>query len=191
MININPYDYMLKLRNNKVLFSYMTECFVRGFQDDGITDLEWMITGKSDEGELCISPVVNNLFRISLPILAPSFLSVPMIADILLGLQPTIEGLITFSHKKGLVYFEYNFHINPNDDLSLDTALLLFLKERSEIKEGFKFLIQDFNNLQRKQSQENSQQNEESLNSLWDVMNDIDTDTDVEEDDPENNLGST
>lgn len=173
-MNINPYDYMLELRNNKILFSYMAECFVMGFQDDGITEIEWSINSKSSEGEMIVSPLVNNLFRLSLPIPCPNFMSVPMIGDILLGLQPTIEGLITISYKKSLIYFDYNITFDPFNKESLDKALLLFLKERGEIKEGFTFLTQDFNKLQNLNPSTPEKSNEENLSSLWDVMEDID-----------------
>lgn len=180
---------MLSLRDNKILFSYMNECSVMGFQDDSIIELDWVISCKSSEGELLISPLVNDLFRLSIPILAPAFISPPMIGDILLGLQPTIEGLISFSYKEGKLYFDYNICFDPYNKQSLDKSLLLFLKEKAEIKEGFNYLIQDYNRLQKLSHQNSNEPSEESLNSLWDVMKDIDNIDDIDDiDDTEESI---
>jgi hypothetical protein len=170
MNNINPYDYMLSLRDNKILFSYMTECSVKNFQDDD----DWLISGKSSEGELLVAPLINDFFRLSIPILAPAFISPTMIGDILLGLQPTIEGLMSFVYKEGKIYFNYNICFDPNNRQSLDKSLLLFLREREEIKDGFKYLIQDYNRIQNMAPQNSDNSPDEDLNSLWDVMNGID-----------------
>lgn len=177
-MNINPYDYMLELKNNKILFSYMTECFItKCLDDDDINSPEWTIGSKSSEGEMTIYPLINDLFRLSLPIPCPHFLSPPMTADILIGLQPTIQGLITFNYEKSLMSFDYNLTYDPLNKQSLDKALLLFLRERGEIKNGFKYLIEDFNKHNKSINNPNNLPNssvEQNLSSLWDVMEDID-----------------
>jgi hypothetical protein len=174
-----PYDHMMALKNNKVLFSYMeTDCSIKVFEDPN----DWVIVGKSKEGELNIMPLVNNLFRISIPIEAPLFVQPPMLGDILIGLQPTIEGLITITRSKGLTYFNYNFDFDPYNIETLDSGLTLFLRERLEIKEGFDYLIEDFNRLQSMQAPADQKVQGEDLNSLWNVMGEIDDMLDSEDD---------
>lgn len=189
-LRYNPYDYMLTLRTNRILFQYLEYCSVHFSDTKG-----WIIQGESKEGLLEVYELVNNLIRISIPIKAPNFINVPILSEILLGLQPTIEGLITIDklEESNELYLIYSIHFDYNEEQSLDQCLIKFKQEEKQILEGFDSLKKDFEKMTsqlafKNQSLKDGDPNftgrapdEDNLDSLWEEMNIIDKSFDEEE----------
>lgn len=187
-LKYNPYDYMLFLRENRILFQYLEYCSVQYNDTKG-----WVIQGESKEGILEIYELSNNLIRFSIPIKVPKFINLAILSEIILGLQPTIEGLVTIDmdENSSELYLVYSLHVNPENSKSLDTCLIKFKQEEKEILEGFFTLEQDFNKMTNQLKSKQSipgvpnftgrAPDEENLDSLWDEMDLIDKSFDEEE----------
>ena len=173
--NYNPYDYMLTLRDNKILFKYLEYCSVEFSDSKG-----WIIQGESKEGFLELYKLTNDLLRLSIPIPVPPFINTSILSDIILGLQGSIEGLVSIDKidSTNELYLMYSIHFNAEESQSLDKSLILFKQEEKQIIEGFDFLERDFKkltmSLNNKSSTPNNNPSEENLKQLWDDMDNID-----------------
>lgn len=177
----NLFDYMLKLRDNKILFYYLKTCAVNLDDDKG-----YIITGESKEGHFECYQLSNGIVRITLPIQLPFFFDNRLTSEVLVDLQPTLEGIITVSNNhNGSLYFEYSIHVDVNDDSTLDKALLTFIVEKEEIEQGLVVMTKDFAAMGKK-IEANKQAGQiiedgENLNSLWDTIKEIEDSVEDEE----------
>lgn len=197
----NPYEYMLHIRNNRVLFQYLEVSAVNFDEEHG-----WTITGQTKEGKTEIYEISSGVLRFTLPISVPSFVNMDMIHKILEGLQGTVEGLITAAEDEDGIFIEYHLH-STTDDESLDKALLKFVQERAEINKGFDSLAEEYKRMERamgsisegiaammnkpqapNSSTDKIPSNEDDLSSLWNDMKDIDT---KDDDEGLDDIGST
>lgn len=192
-LEYNPYDYMLILRTNRILFQYLEYCSVHFSDNKG-----WIIQGESKEGLLEVYELVNSLIRVSIPIKVPNFINVAILSEILLGLQPTIEGLITIDKldESEDLYLIYSIHFDSKEEQSLDQCLIKFKQEEKQILEGFDLLKKDFEKMTLQLASKNQSlkqgvpgvpnftgraPDEDNLDSLWDEIDIIDKSFDEEE----------
>jgi len=145
MSEFNPYEYMLEIRNNRVLFQYLENASVNFSDNEG-----WSIQGISDEGITEIYEVAGALVRLTLPISVPEFITVDVLHRIVDGLNTSIEGICTVAEENDALFLEYHIHINPFNPGSLDAALLKFVGERSDIRKGFQSLAEEYNQMKEK-----------------------------------------
>ena len=194
----NPYKYMLEIRNNRILFQYLDNAAVHFSDTTG-----WTIHGYSDEGETEIYEIAGGLIRFTLPIKVPDFITKDILHKILDGLNTSMEGITTIAEEGGELFIEYHLHaIVDLDNKVLDKALMKFLEERKEIKQGFSSLKEDYekmkdafilNTIQNKAAPPpnpsgppNTTEDMDSMDSLWNEMENIDKqlyDEDEDEDD--------
>lgn len=190
----NPYDYMLQLRNNRVLFQYL-EVSAVNYTDE----LGWSITGHTKEGTTEIYETSSGVLRFTLPIPIPQFIKLETLQKIIEGLQPNIEGIVTAAEEEGILFIEYHLHSTTDND-SLDKGLLKFLQERSEINKGFLELEQEYLRMEKAMNsmseglssmmnprkptsgRSQSQPGEPDLSSLWSEMEEIDSRKDEDDD---------
>lgn len=193
----NPYKYMLEIRNNRILFQYLASSAVH-FSD--VTG--WSIQGYSDHGRAEIYELSGGVVRFTLPIEVPEFITVEVLNKILDGLNGSIEGVLTVYEDEYDLFIEYHLHTLFGNEESLDKALLKFIEEREEIKKGFKSLEEDYkkmkgaimstmesmgNIMNDSSGGGNSSIGEppiDSMDSLWNDMDNIDKQSDDEDDLP-------
>jgi hypothetical protein len=192
---INPYEYMLSLRENKILFPYLEQCFVHFTDQEG-----WTIVGESIFGRCKIYMLSNDLIRIVLPIDLPKNYPVHNLAFLLLGIQSYSEGLITLEDNEGNLlkpnmYLGYNLHCvvaSKEEDTLLDKALITFAVEKKQIQQSFELMASKMEKVGADpiENNDNLDSNEElelngNMDSLWEVMKEIDSLIDEDEDEDE------
>lgn len=126
---MNPYELMLALRNNKILFQYLEYSAVIFDDKKG-----WTIHGESQEGELYIYPTTANVLRIVFPIPVPPEIPPEAMAKIVISAQERIEGILGVTKQS----LEYYTHVSLDDEEGMDAALIRFCHERKDIKDGLK-----------------------------------------------------
>lgn len=184
----NPYDFMLKLRDNKVLFQYLENAAVAFDDEKG-----WVINGESFLGHTEIYVTDGDCLRLVLPILVPTFMQMDVLQRILLSLQKTTEGVLSICSDDEEMYLEYYIHVPiENNVSSLDKALLKFLKERADINQGFNELEKEFEKMKAFMAtmQDSKDMMKDGIvnpnnpkeSSLWDDMENIDKES-FEDDD--------
>lgn len=194
---LNPYQYMLDIRNNRILFQYLTNAAVHFSDTTG-----WTIQGYSDHGKTEIYELEGGIIRMTLPIPVPEFMTKDILYKVLAGLNASIEGITTAAEEDGELFIEYHLHIN-NDcyDSDKDKALIKFVQEREEINQGFASLEKDYKEMQKAikstmeglgatmsapppKSPRDQEITTEDLSSLWQDMDDIDKMDDNSDEDP-------
>lgn len=190
----NPYEFMLQLRNNKVLFQYLENAAV--IFD---SDKEWVINGESIFGHTEVYRTKGECLRIVLPIAVPSFMQPDVLQHIVNSLQGNLNGIISPVIDEEKMYIEYYIHVPlVNFKAALDRILIEFLKDRADITKGFEDLEKEFNKMKSfmetmKDSKEMTDdssfgKSSEGGSSFWDDVEDIDKkniDDDSDADEPE------
>jgi len=144
--NFNPYEYMLSIRNNKILFQYLEFCNVKFLEDKG-----WLIEGETSYGFSQIYPLSNHLIRIVLPIEVPLFISPDFLINIIMSVQPGLEGILSLSSlNPDDLYLEYSMHVVSECNTSLTSALMKFLQEKQAIIKIFNTVTEDFSKVEKK-----------------------------------------
>lgn len=137
-MSYNPYDYMLEIRNNRILFQYLETAAVYFSDDTG-----WSIQGDSDLGKTEIYQLAGGeVIRITLPIPVPQFVTIDILHKIVDGLNTSIEGVCTVAEEDNALFIEYHLHVIVDGDL--DAPLLKFVAERNDINKGFNSLEEDY-----------------------------------------------
>ena len=195
MSEFNPYNYLLEIRENKVLFEY--------FRIGAVTfdDMKgWTITGESRHGHSEIYQLASNVLRLIISIPVPSIIPQHMLEHIIVKLQPTIEGLVGIDTSTGKPVLQYYIHYSYKDTKGLDATLIQFLSERDEIEDGFievertvkeaqssSGTLQDMiaQKLKERGIDVNggppSEEDEPTSSSLWESMEEIDSKEDEED----------
>jgi len=201
-MSYNPYEFMLEVRNNRILFQYLETAAVYFTDDNG-----WSIQGDSDLGKTEIYQLTGGeVIRITLPIPVPHFITIDILHKIVDGLNTSIEGVCTVAEEEAL-FIEYHLHVTRFGEL--DTPLLKFLTERNDINKGFSSLEEDYlrmkdqvsstmeelgramNGLTSNQPTENpgninvTTDDISNMDSLWSDMENIDKKSEDEGDTPE------
>lgn len=132
---MDPYQLMLELRNNRILFQYMEEVSVSYDEDKG-----WTIHGESTEGDLFIYLTTSGVARFVMPIPVPLEITVDPLLKIISSAQAKLEGLLGVNLESDTLVIEYYIHASLEDEEALDAALIKFTQERKEIKHALKEL---------------------------------------------------
>ena len=185
---MEPYKLLLKLRDNKILFSYMETVAVY------VEDDTWTIIGDSDDGELRVSLTESNVLRVALPIAIPSKLPLQVLEDVLTKMEPDFDGLLKAELDPQFDNFVlyYYIHVAVVDyEKDLDRALIRFQQDKRNIIKVFSDLTRSINNFKgnfidgmKKLGLESPPESKPKGSSLWDEINEIDKkfDKDSEED---------
>lgn len=150
-MSFNPYDYMLWLRNNKLMFQYMDICNVTLTNDHG-----WTIEGESAFGYMNCYMTTGNLIRIIMPIKLPGFLPLEYCNKLIVELQDELEGVVALNYNPDVsnystdvvdspYYIEYYFSVLAYDEEMFNACLIKFFQERTKVYEIFKELKTQFN----------------------------------------------
>jgi len=173
---MNPYDLMLELRQNRILFQYMEHNSVC------CDDKGWVINGESEEGQLFIYNTTSNLLRFVMPIPVPKEIPPEALGKIVAGIQERIEGLLVINYET--VSIEYFIHATPYDAEGLDASLIKFCQERGDIKKGLNSVAESVKQIMKSMNLEqvlkgpypsSGSSNKASApnSSLWDTMSDL------------------
>jgi hypothetical protein len=188
---MNPYDLMLKLRDNKLLFRYLEVASVTLDSNKG-----WVINGQSEEGMTEIYITKGDCFRIVLPIYVPEFISFEVLQKLILSIQENINGIITIDMEYECLNYFVHVPVDKIIGEELTQALEEFFEERNEIKSGFNQLQQEYNKMRNAISQVMEKNNSEvaggqvnpnSNNSIWNDMENIDKSFEDDEDEDDEN----
>ena len=183
--DLDPYQYMLLLRENKILYSYLERAGVTYNEERG-----WAIYGESSLGSTDIFYLNSGVIRMILPIQIPS-IPPEVLTKLLMSMQNDIEGILNLAidSNTNSPYLEYFIHIMPGDAEGLDRSLLLFLTEKKQIEVGFATIIDQFKNMKGfaegvSQMMNNRHEGEikNSNDSIWNVVDAIDKKEDEDED---------
>jgi len=195
-MSYNPYDYMLEVRNNRILFQYLETAAVYFSDDTG-----WSIQGDSDLGKTEIYQLAGGeVIRITLPIPVPQFVTIDILHKIVDGLNTSIEGVCTVAEEDNALFIEYHLHVIVDGDL--DVPLLKFIAERNDINKGFNSLEDDYlkmkdqmstmmEGLMSKQPPQNpgdvnvTTGDTPNMDSLWSDMENIDKRLEDDDDTPQ------
>lgn len=170
---MDPYNLLLELRENKILYSYMNTVAVYVDEDDS-----WIIIGDSNDGELRINQTNTDVLRVALPIEIPSPLPDAVVNEILVKLQEDLDALlkievdIQFGHS--VLY--YYIHITLPNKRGLDKALIQFAQDRRSIKNVFSDLIRSVASLKNSMMDnlKSSQSSTPQGSKLWDEIQELD-----------------
>lgn len=133
---MDPYQLMIELRNNRILFQYLEEVSVCYKEE-----LDWTIKGESSEGTTYIYNTSAEVLRIVIPIRVPSEIPAEAVYKIVSSTQSKFEGILGVVSEGGETFIEY--YIHGLLDQGLDAALIKFTQERRELNKGFEGLLQD------------------------------------------------
>lgn len=193
---MNPYDLLLKLRDNRILFSYMETSAVY------IEDDAWTITGDSADGELRITLTESNTLRFAIPVSFPSTVPVNVLESLLSKLEQDFDGILKgeIDSTFGDLVLYYYIHIGLSDlDTYLDASLIRFKQDKRAMQSNFAELsrtMKKFNQAFSGSSMGSSNPNSsfKPKDSIWDSISDLDKemskeDSKKEDEDDRDNLG--
>lgn len=138
---MNPYQLMIELRNNRILFQYLEEVSI-SFKED---EQDWTIKGKSSEGTAYIQNTSSDVLRVILPIPVPKEIPTEAVYKIVMSTQSKFEGILGVVDEGDDTFIEY--YIHGLLDEGLDAALIKFTQERRELKKGFATLLEDIKDM--------------------------------------------
>jgi len=132
---MDPYQLMLSLRENKILFQYMENSSVHYDEDKG-----YLVKGVSDEGTMYAYEISSGVQRLILPIAVPPEIPTEALLKIITTAQSSLEGILGVVNEGEGTFIEYYIHAIPQSE-GFDSALIKFTQERREIKKGFKGIV--------------------------------------------------
>ena len=166
---MNPYELLLDLKNNRILFSYMETSAIY------LEGTDWVIIGDSGVGELRISVTASNTLRVAIPIMFPKNIPLAVLESILTKIEPELDGLLKGEEDTtfGGVSLFYYIHVGfSNYDKDLDTALIRFLQDKRTLETSLRDISKTINKLAM--PVKNNSNSAKSLNNIWDDINNID-----------------
>ena len=174
---MNPYDLLLKLRDNRILFSYMETSAVY------IEDDTWTITGDSAEGELRITLTESNTLRFAIPVSFPSTVPVNVLESLLSKLEQDFDGILKgeLDPTFGDLVLYYYIHIGLSDlDTYLDPSLIRFKQDKRAMQSNFAELsltMKKFSDAFYKPNSKfnkNSSEPKSNKDNIWDRISELD-----------------
>lgn len=169
---IDPYQLLLELRENKILFSYMDTVAVY------VEDDQWFIIGDSNDGELKISLTASKVLRVGLPIPLPKVIPPAVLEDVLTKIEPEFDGLLKaeLDPEFGDYVLYYYIHVGL-DNLSedLNTSLIRYKQDKRSIDKSFSDIIKTVNKFKSNFTEAlNKTSSPKPKSNIWDDMDKID-----------------
>jgi hypothetical protein len=187
----NPYEILLSLRENKILYKYLQVSAI--IQKP--LDHDWVINGTSIYGDTFVSLLSTNVLRISIPIPIKYLIPEEVMDTILDDVEEMIEGVIQLDATGSRPVIYYLIHTTME---GLEKGLITFMEESYKLEELFvrtwQALSRQLNNQDsRKPSPplQNPEGGNDGSNSIWNIVKDIDTredDYDDDDDDDDDDL---
>ena len=130
---MNPYELLVELRENKVLYQFFETGAVI-LKDNG----DWMLSGESDTGEARVHELATGVLRISLPLYVDKELPLPALEKIILSMQENMEGILMVEFVEGFPQGSYVIHTTLE---GLDEGLRKFVEESRDFKSTIKNVL--------------------------------------------------
>lgn len=167
---MNPYELLLELRENKILFSYMETSAVY------VEDNDWSIIGDGASGELRINITCSNTLRLGIPLAIPTGLPLNILDSALSKLEFGLDGLLkgeTDSTFGGLTLYYY-IHVGMHQyKEDLNKALLRFLQDKRLIDKTLSDISKTINSF-KKSAPANLNSNTSPDSTIWDDIDKLD-----------------
>lgn len=178
---MTPYELLIELRENKILYEYLSDAAVRLDVND-----DWFILGNCDKGTTKIVELSTKVLRITLPIPMKVFIPPAALHKLLESFAESVEGLLEVELEETPVLM-YQLHTTFE---GLNDGLLNFVRDRKLINRDVQQLSKTLSemmqqmNVKMENVPDSSSATEESGENLWSVLEEIDQRPDEEDGEP-------